>query len=72
MFYCAGIIEYEDGSKFEGGIKKGVREGKGTLYYAPGDVYEGTWHNNMRFATKNVLQTPHHLPLQIASVRRCR
>jgi len=32
---------YEDGSIYEGEIKKGLRNGKGKFTYAEGGVYEG-------------------------------
>ena len=36
-------LTYTNGDKFEGEIKKGIREGFGTYYYHNGDKYEGMW-----------------------------
>lgn len=39
----AQIIEYPDGRKYVGEIKKGKRHGIGTIYYTNGSYYDGEW-----------------------------
>lgn len=40
----AQTIEYPDGSRYVGEVKKGKRHGIGTIYYASGDqYYDGEW-----------------------------
>ncbi len=36
--------EYEDGSRYVGGIQGEAKEGVGIYYYHNGDVYLGQWH----------------------------
>eukprot|EP01062_Namystynia_karyoxenos_P008007 TRINITY_DN12823_c0_g1_i1.p2 TRINITY_DN12823_c0_g1~~TRINITY_DN12823_c0_g1_i1.p2 ORF type:complete len:217 (+),score=60.93 TRINITY_DN12823_c0_g1_i1:108-758(+) len=43
-----GKIEYDDGSRYEGDIRKGRREGRGTLSYSSGDKYVGEWKADKR------------------------
>ncbi len=38
-----GILEYDDGSRFEGEWQNGQREGKGTHVSKDGESYEGEW-----------------------------
>ena len=38
-----GIMNYEDGSKYDGEWKEGKRYGKGTLTYEDGAKYVGEW-----------------------------
>lgn len=39
----AQTIEYSDGRKYIGEIKKGKRHGIGTIYYTNGSYYDGEW-----------------------------
>lgn len=39
----AQTIEYPDGSRYIGEIKKGKRHGVGTIYYKNGSYYDGEW-----------------------------
>ena len=41
-----GILEFCDGSKYEGNLRSGLAHGKGTLWLANGDKYSGQWENN--------------------------
>jgi len=34
---------YKNGSRYEGEVRNGVREGKGKYYYNNGGYYEGSW-----------------------------
>jgi hypothetical protein len=38
-----GVQTWADGSKYVGGWKKNQASGKGILYHADGDVYDGMW-----------------------------
>ena len=40
------IKDYYDGSKFEGGLTDGKRNGKGIYAYKNGDVYVGDWKDD--------------------------
>ncbi len=39
----SGTFVYDDGSKYSGEFRKGVRHGQGTYYYTDGNRYEGAW-----------------------------
>ena len=39
-------VIYENGDKYVGEIKNGLRNGKGTMYYINKDKYEGEWKND--------------------------
>ena len=43
-----GIMNYNNGDKYEGEFKNNLREGKGIMNYNNGDKYEGEWKNNLR------------------------
>ena len=43
-----GIFYYNDGARYEGDWKNGLREGKGIFYYKNGNKYEGDWKNGLR------------------------
>ena len=43
-----GKTTYQDGSKYEGGLKFGERKGNGTMYYSDGSRYEGEWYFDRR------------------------
>lgn len=40
-------IQYSNGDRYIGEIKKGEIHGKGTFYWKSGDKYEGGWKNNL-------------------------
>lgn len=40
------IEEYENGSRYEGYKKNGMRNGRGKFYYQEGSFYDGEWRNN--------------------------
>ena len=42
------ISYYSNGNKYDGGWKKGLRDGVGTFKYTNGDVYTGEWKNGNR------------------------
>jgi len=42
------IETYKNGNRYEGYIKNGLREGKGTMFYNNGSKYEGDWKNGIR------------------------
>lgn len=42
------VQEYPDGSRYEGQIQNGIRDGLGTYVAINGDRYTGEWHNDMR------------------------
>lgn len=44
------LVDYKDGTKYLGGydMNSGHRIGRGTLYYANGDRYEGEWKENAK------------------------
>ncbi|CAF0740496.1 unnamed protein product [Adineta ricciae] len=42
------VIEYPDGSKYEGDVEDGMKDGEGTLSYPDGGYYEGQWSEDMR------------------------
>ena len=39
---------YDNGDKYVGEIKNGVKEGKGIMYYSNGDKYEGEFKNDLK------------------------
>ena len=41
-----GIMQYENGSTYEGEWKDDMREGRGKHCFENGDVYEGRWERN--------------------------
>ncbi len=43
-----GIYILNNGEKYEGQMKNGVRSGKGTYYFNSGERYKGNWENNKR------------------------
>lgn len=52
-----GIYDSNNGDKYEGDFKNGVKEGNGTFFpliilgimnYMNGDKYEGEWKDNMK------------------------
>lgn len=40
-----GYIKYKDGSMYAGLVKDKMRNGKGRMTYANGDIYQGDWVN---------------------------
>jgi len=48
-------VTYENGDKYVGEIKNGLRNGKGTMYYINQDKYEGEWKNNKMEGTGTYL-----------------
>ena len=40
-----GYIKYKDGSMYAGLVKDKMRNGKGRMTYANGDIYQGEWVN---------------------------
>ena len=40
-----GYIKYKDGSMYAGQVKDKLRNGKGRMTYANGDIYQGDWVN---------------------------
>lgn len=42
------ILHYADGSRYEGHLVNGVRQGMGTYYFANGGRYVGDWLNDKR------------------------
>lgn len=45
----SGILNYSDGSKYEGDIENGMtRNGTGTFTWNTGESYEGTWVNDVQ------------------------
>ena len=43
-----GKYFYNNGDRYEGEFKGGIREGNGKLFYGNGDRYEGEFRNNVR------------------------
>ena len=43
-----GEYTYQDGEKYEGEFKNGIREGFGKYFYNNGDRYEGDFKNGVR------------------------
>ena len=41
-------IENSSGSKYEGQLKNGKRQGHGVLTYSNGNKYEGEWKNGLQ------------------------
>ena len=41
-----GIEVWEDGSKYEGFFKAGIKTGQGRYFWADNNSYTGTWRNN--------------------------
>jgi len=41
-----GTYHFNSGNKYTGNFKEKKREGDGTAFYADGDKFVGTWHNN--------------------------
>ena len=41
-----GTLDYNDGSRYEGEHRGGVRQGRGTYTWADGNRYEGEWHED--------------------------
>lgn len=41
-------ITYDDGNRYEGDMKNGMRHGRGTFYYANGEKYVGNWVANKK------------------------
>jgi len=37
------VQNYENGSRYEGEVVNGIRDGKGKYYYVNGGYYEGSW-----------------------------
>lgn len=46
--YFSRHKKYPDGSKYHGRLKKGKRDGKGTMKYADGSIYNGEWSQDRR------------------------
>ncbi len=42
-----GVLEWSDGSRYEGDVKNGMRNGQGKYTYANGDIYLGGWKDDM-------------------------
>ena len=43
-----GVLEWSDGSRYEGDVKNGMRNGQGRHTFANGDVYTGEWIQDKR------------------------
>lgn len=43
-----GILTLVQGGRYEGGLKKNMREGDGIMYFSDGSRYEGKWRNDKR------------------------
>jgi hypothetical protein len=59
------------GNEYEGGFENGNKSGQGIHLYNTGDVYEGTWANDMqrtRIASTNATTQRVHLRLSILSL----
>ena len=41
-----GVLEWSDGSRYEGDVKNGMRNGQGRYIFANGDVYSGGWKDD--------------------------
>eukprot|EP01062_Namystynia_karyoxenos_P059705 TRINITY_DN51124_c0_g1_i1.p1 TRINITY_DN51124_c0_g1~~TRINITY_DN51124_c0_g1_i1.p1 ORF type:complete len:274 (+),score=52.97 TRINITY_DN51124_c0_g1_i1:82-903(+) len=56
-----GVLKYEDGSKYEGELVAGMRQGKGKQCYgAPSwDEYEGDWLQDMKHGKGTYRKGPH-------------
>jgi len=48
------VITYSDGSKYEGEIYKGMRDGKGKISFKDGGYYDG-YHKNNKINGKGTL-----------------
>lgn len=44
----------DDGSKYSGDLKEGIKHGKGKCIYADGSIYEGEWAQGL-FSGKGTL-----------------
>ena len=44
-----GNIIYENGDKYEGELKNGIKEGEGILIRNNGDKFEGIWRNDKEY-----------------------
>ena len=51
-----GILYFNNGNKYDGEFKNGLREGKGILYYNNGDKYEGYWKNDEKEGSRGPYQ----------------
>ena len=43
------VIDYEDGSRYEGNLEDGKKSGQGKLEYENGDCFEGEFKDDMRY-----------------------
>lgn len=46
-FIVQGRLTFVDGSFYDGMWRGGKRSGLGTLYYSNGDVFHGTWRDDL-------------------------
>jgi len=46
--YFLGTYYYNDGNRYEGEWKDGIKNGKGTYYFKSGDRYEGEWKDGIK------------------------
>ena len=46
-----GIMNYADGSKYEGEFREGKKAGQGSRFFASGDRYVGTFESNVMHGT---------------------
>lgn len=43
------VVEFKDGSRYEGALKNDQKQGAGKMIYPNGDVYEGAFHINQKY-----------------------
>jgi hypothetical protein len=46
QFHGTGVLEYPDGSRYEGFFNQGARSGRGTMKYSDGSLYVGEWKDD--------------------------
>ena len=51
-----GKYYYNNGDRYEGEFKNGIKEGKGKIFYGNGDRYEGEFKNNVREGKGKIIQ----------------
>jgi hypothetical protein len=42
-----GVFSTPDGTKYEGDWENNKKDGKGTLFFASGDAYQGIWKDGL-------------------------